>query len=205
MAFHPRPHIASNLGCNITRITNRTESASNSQRELKFTCGRRFNSQRASTRCDLRIASPTRRCTCGGLNSSNRKPAGCIRRIRTAKWPQIVESPAIRPRNSDGFEIQQREAPVSKAIRKTWPKKTIPSRLIPPTTEPPPLTGCRFRVFFRSFSGRLRNLQRHFQSNLIDFPPSFEEFSPILISLGQNLVSYDQDIQDKNDLIYRQR
>ena len=33
----------------------------------------------------------------GDLNSSNRKPAGRIRRIRAARRPQIAESPATRP------------------------------------------------------------------------------------------------------------
>ena len=58
------------------------------ERERNF--GRRFKSQWASTRCDLRIASPTRPHIEGGLNSPNSKPAGCIRRIEAAKQPRRI-------------------------------------------------------------------------------------------------------------------
>ena len=61
MAFHPRPPIASDLGRNVTRSFNphRNRNQFPSGNEI-LAYGRRFKSQPASTRCDLRIASPTR-------------------------------------------------------------------------------------------------------------------------------------------------
>ena len=61
VAFHPRPQIASDLGRNITRSFNphRNRNQFPSGNEI-LAYGRRFKSQPASTRCDLRIASPTR-------------------------------------------------------------------------------------------------------------------------------------------------
>ena len=60
VAFHPRPQIASDLGRNITRSFNphRNRNQFPSGNEI-LVYGRRFKSQPASTRCDLRIASPT--------------------------------------------------------------------------------------------------------------------------------------------------
>ena len=52
MAFHPRPQIASDLGRNVT-------CSSNPHRNRTFGLWLQINSQRASTRCDVRIASPT--------------------------------------------------------------------------------------------------------------------------------------------------
>ena len=61
VAFHPRPQIASDLGRNVTRNFNRTEIATDSRVGNEILAyGRRLKSQPASTRCDLRIASPTR-------------------------------------------------------------------------------------------------------------------------------------------------
>ena len=61
VAFHPRPQIASDLGRNVTRSfnphRNRNQFPSGNE---SLAYGRRFKSQPASTRCDLRIASPTR-------------------------------------------------------------------------------------------------------------------------------------------------
>ena len=61
VAFHPRPQIASDLGRNITCSLNphRNRNQFPSGNEI-LAYGRRFKSQPASTRCDLRIASPTR-------------------------------------------------------------------------------------------------------------------------------------------------
>ena len=61
VAFHPRPQIASDLGRNVTRSFNphRNRNQFPSGNEI-LAYGRRFKSQSASTRCDLRIASPTR-------------------------------------------------------------------------------------------------------------------------------------------------
>ena len=61
VAFHLRPHIASDLGRNVTRSFNphRNRNQFPSGNEI-LAYGRRFKSQPASTRCDLRIASPTR-------------------------------------------------------------------------------------------------------------------------------------------------
>ena len=61
VAFHPRPQIASDLGRNVTRIFNphRNRNQFPSGNEI-LAYGRRLKSQPASTRCDLRIASPTR-------------------------------------------------------------------------------------------------------------------------------------------------
>ena len=61
VAFHPRPQIASDLGCNVTRNFNphRNRNQFPSGNEI-LAYGRRLKSQPASTRCDLRIASPTR-------------------------------------------------------------------------------------------------------------------------------------------------
>ena len=61
VAFHPRPQIASDLGRNVTRSFNphRNRNQFPSGNEI-LAYGRRFKSQPASTRCDLRIASPTR-------------------------------------------------------------------------------------------------------------------------------------------------
>ena len=61
VAFHPRPQIASDLGRNVTRSFNphRNRKKFPSGNEI-LAYGRRFKSQPASTRCDLRIASPTR-------------------------------------------------------------------------------------------------------------------------------------------------
>ena len=61
VAFHPRPQIASDLGRNVTRNFNphRNRNQFPSGNEI-LAYGRRFKSQPASTRCDLRIASPTR-------------------------------------------------------------------------------------------------------------------------------------------------
>ena len=61
VAFHPRPQIASDLGRNVTRSVNphRNRNQFPSGNEI-LAYGRRFKSQPASTRCDLRIASPTR-------------------------------------------------------------------------------------------------------------------------------------------------
>ena len=61
VAFHPRPQIASDLGRNVTRNFNphRNRNQFPSGNEI-LACGRRLKSQPASTRCDLRIASPTR-------------------------------------------------------------------------------------------------------------------------------------------------
>ena len=61
VAFHPRPQIASDLGRNVTRSFNphRNRNQFPSGNEI-LAHGRRFKSQPASTRCDLRIASPTR-------------------------------------------------------------------------------------------------------------------------------------------------
>ena len=61
VAFHPRPQIASDLGRNITRSFNphRNRNQFPSGNGV-LAYGRRFKSQPASTRCDLRIASPTR-------------------------------------------------------------------------------------------------------------------------------------------------
>ena len=61
VAFHPRPQIASDLGRNVTRSFNphRNRNQFPSGNET-LAYGRRFKSQPASTRCDLRIASPTR-------------------------------------------------------------------------------------------------------------------------------------------------
>ena len=58
VAFHPRPQIASDLGRNVTRNFNphRNRSQFPSGNEI-LAYGRRFKSQPASTRCDLRIAS----------------------------------------------------------------------------------------------------------------------------------------------------
>ena len=55
VAFHPRPQIASDLGRNPHRNRNQFPSGNES-----LAYGRRFKSQPASTRCHLRIASPTR-------------------------------------------------------------------------------------------------------------------------------------------------
>ena len=61
MAFHPRPQIASDLGCNVTRSFNPHRNRNQFPSGNKILVyGRRFKSQPASTRCDLRIASPTR-------------------------------------------------------------------------------------------------------------------------------------------------
>ena len=61
VAFHPRPQIASDLGRNFTRNFNphRNRNQFPSGNEI-LAYGRRLKSQPASTRCDLRIASPTR-------------------------------------------------------------------------------------------------------------------------------------------------
>ena len=61
VAFHPRPQIASDLGRNVTRSFNPHGNRNRfpSGNEI-LAYGRRFKSQPASTRCDLRIASPTR-------------------------------------------------------------------------------------------------------------------------------------------------
>ena len=61
VAFQPRPQIASDLGRNVTRNFNphRNRNQFPSGNEI-LAYGRRFKSQPASTRCDLRIASPTR-------------------------------------------------------------------------------------------------------------------------------------------------
>ena len=61
MAFHPRPQIASDLGRNVIRSFNphRNRNQFPSGNEI-LAYGNRFKSQPASTRCDLRIASPTR-------------------------------------------------------------------------------------------------------------------------------------------------
>ena len=61
VAFHPRPQIASDLGRNVTRSVNphRNRNQFPSGNEI-LAYGRRFKSQPALTRCDLRIASPTR-------------------------------------------------------------------------------------------------------------------------------------------------
>ena len=61
VAFHPRPQIASDLGRNVTRNFNphRNRNQFPSGNEI-LAYGRRLKSQPASTRCDLRIASPTR-------------------------------------------------------------------------------------------------------------------------------------------------
>ena len=61
VAFHPRPQIASDLGRNVTRSFNphRNRNQFPSGNEVSA-YGRTFKSQPASTRCDLRIASPTR-------------------------------------------------------------------------------------------------------------------------------------------------
>ena len=54
VAFHPQPQIASDLGRNVTRSSNPH------LKSQAILYGRRFKSQPASTRCDLRPASPTR-------------------------------------------------------------------------------------------------------------------------------------------------
>ena len=61
VAFHPRPQIASDLGRNVTCNFNphRDRNQFPSGNEI-LAYGRRLESQPASTRCDLRIASPTR-------------------------------------------------------------------------------------------------------------------------------------------------
>ena len=61
MASHPRPQIASDLGRNVTRSFNPHRNRNQFPSGNKILAyGRRFKSQPASTRCDLRIASPTR-------------------------------------------------------------------------------------------------------------------------------------------------
>ena len=61
VAFHLRPQIACDLGRNITRSFNPHRNRNQFPSGNEFLAyGRRFKSQPASTRCDLRIASPTR-------------------------------------------------------------------------------------------------------------------------------------------------
>ena len=110
VAFHPRPQIASDLGRNVTRSfnphRNRNQFPSGSE-ILAF--GRRFKSQPASTRCDLRIASPTRPLFTDDLNSSHRKPAGRNHRIRAAFAAanrRIAGHKATKVRHSSGKEDQ---------------------------------------------------------------------------------------------------
>ena len=61
VAFHPQAQIAGDWVTTSPAAPTRTERASDSEaRRNILAYGRRFRSQRASTRCDLRIASPTR-------------------------------------------------------------------------------------------------------------------------------------------------
>ena len=86
MALHPRSQIAGDWVVTPPTPPTRTEIASESRGGATFLAhGHRFESQRASTHSNLRIASPTCHIT-----SRNR-------RIRAAKRPQIAESPATRP------------------------------------------------------------------------------------------------------------
>ena len=74
VAFHPRPQIASDLGRNVTCSFNphRNRNQFPSGNEI-LACGRRFKSQPASTRCDLKNRKPNPPLFTGDLNSSNRK------------------------------------------------------------------------------------------------------------------------------------
>ena len=53
--------------------------------------GRRLKSQRALTRCDLRIASPTHPYNCGVLNSPNRNPRAAIAELVPPMRPQVAK------------------------------------------------------------------------------------------------------------------
>ena len=98
MAFHPRPQIASDLGrTRHPQLQPAPEIASDPRAGTTFLAyGRRLKSQWASTRRDLRIASPTRPYVCGVLNSPNRNPQA-IAELGPPKRPQIAKSPATRP------------------------------------------------------------------------------------------------------------
>ena len=97
VAFHPRPQIASDLGRNVTRNFNphRNRSQFPSGNEI-LAYGRRFKSQPASTRCDLRIASPTRPFLQVIWTPQIANPQAAIAELGPPGGRKIAESPATR-------------------------------------------------------------------------------------------------------------
>ena len=103
MAFHPRPQIASDLGRNVTRNFNphRNRNQFPSGNEI-LAYGRRLKLQPASTRCDLRIASPTRQAAANRRIASHKatfaKLRGNVVRTFLGKsdfyWPLALDGPS---------------------------------------------------------------------------------------------------------------